>query len=266
MSTAAAQTYDLTLLHGSHAKWQRSAGLRALYGSLYVQMGRYMRAGASLELGSGIGAIRSFLPGVVTSDIVQTPYVDCACSAYEIERCRPPGTDAGDGDRVPLWQNILALDVLHHLCRPMDFFASAASALAAGGRIILMEPAATPLGIAFYRMCHPEPIIPAVIQPPFVFAADPQTGEFANMAMARGLFAQQRPAVDALLAGLGLRVQHVIYRDLLAYPLTGGYSGRQMVPTALLRGLIRMESCLPQGVLRQTALRMLVVLEKPGAE
>lgn len=263
MSQLDVPTYDLSLLAGSLAKWQRSTGLRSLYGSLYQHMGQHMLPGPSLEIGSGIGAIKTFLPKVTTSDITRTPYVDCACSAYDIgadHRSTTPGAREST-DQLSLWQNILALDVLHHLCRPFDFFASAAAALHHGGRIILMEPAATPFGLAFYRLFHGEPITPLAIQPPFVFDPASDTGTFANMAMAQSLFVTHRETVDSRLHQLGLRVSHLSYRDVIAYPLTGGYSSRQLVPTFAIRLLIRIESLLPQFVLRRFGLRVLIVLE-----
>ena len=116
-------------------------------------------------------------------------------------------------------------------------------------------------GRAFYRLFHPEPCRPADIRPPFVFPPDPD-GLFANMGMAHAMFGRERPHLEPLLLSLGLRIVSVRYRDLLAYPATGGLSKPALLPAAVLRGLMAAESRLPQFLLRRLALRVVVVLEK----
>lgn len=247
-------TYDLGLLEKSEAKWNRSGGLRAVYGSIYKAMRDCMVEGPSLELGSGIGKINKFIPSVITSDLVQTRYVDIACSAYKICESEEEGTNQ--------WSNILAMDVLHHLCKPMDFFWSAGASLRKGGRLILVEPAATPFGRIFYSLFHEEPIHPGKIKPPFAMRPDTTDGEFANMGMAVALFDKHLDVCLRMLDEAGLRLIELRYRDLLAYPLTGGYSNPQLVPTAVLKGLLSLEGKLPQILLKALALRLLVVLQK----
>ncbi|MFP4204011.1 MAG: hypothetical protein ACLFS4_06725 [Opitutales bacterium] len=61
-----------------------------------------------------------------------------------------------------------------------------------------------------------------------------------------------------------LRLQELSYRDLMAYPLTGGYSKPQMCPAGLVRCLLPVEARLPQFLLRRLGLRMRIVLEKVG--
>ncbi len=240
-------TYDLSLLQQSHRKWQASPALRAVYQDIFRAMAAQCTAGPSLELGAGIGVAGEVIPELVTSDLVKTEFVDRAVSAYEI-----PAED---------WANILAMDTLHHLQRPFAFMASAARALRAGGRIVLMEPAGTWGGRQFYRWFHHEPCQPDAVVPPYDFAAD-AAGEFANMGMGVGLLRIHRKDTEDRLAAMGLRVVRVIYRDLLAYPATGGFSQRALLPAPLLKGLLAVEQRLPQGLLARLALRMIIVLEK----
>jgi SAM-dependent methyltransferase len=243
-------TYDLTLLEQSLAKWRRSAALRAVYADIFAAMRRALVPGRTLEIGSGIGVARDFLPDLVTSDIVATKFVDRAVSAYAI----PPES----------WSNLVAFDVLHHLQEPLRFFASAAAALAPGGRIVLVEPAGTPGARCFYRLFHVEPCRPGLIKPPFRFEAEAD-GSFANMGMAHALFGRHRPVVETALRECGLRIVSVTHRDLLAYPATGGFSQPALLPSALLRVLLALERRLPQALLRQLALREMIVLERDGA-
>ncbi len=247
MSEATPITYDLTLLEQSQRKWRQSPALRAVYADIFANMRQVLAPGRTLEIGSGIGLAHDYIPELVTSDVVATPFVDRAVSAYEIPS--------------EAWGNIIAFDVLHHLQEPLRFFASAAAALGEGGCIVLAEPAGTPWGRLFYRMFHHEPCLPDRVQPPFVFPAEAD-GSFANMGMAQALFTVHRPVVAARLRELGLTIVSVKYRDLLAYPATGGFSHPAFLPAAMLRGLLEIERCLPQLVLRAIALRMLVVLQK----
>ncbi|MEX0326092.1 MAG: hypothetical protein AB3N33_08400 [Puniceicoccaceae bacterium] len=248
-------TYNLDLLASSAGKWQRSAGLRAVYGSIFEAIRAKLAEGPALELGSGIGNLKETLPQVVTSDLVKTQYVDTACSAYDI--IQPPDDVPGEK-----WANLIAVDVLHHLCRPFDFFQSASKVLAEDGRIILVEPAATLFGRLFYRLFHEEPIHPFRINPPFEMEPDNETGEFANMGMGVSLFRLNREACRERLSRLGLTVQEVAYRDLWAYPLSGGYSGPQLAPRWLIQPLLGLERFIPQGLMRHLALRMVIVIRK----
>lgn len=243
-------TYDLKLLEQSAHKWAQAPGLRHVYQRLWQRLLPWRRPGPSLELGAGIGTTRTIWPELTLSDLVQTRHVERAVSCYAIEA------------QPERWANLLALDVLHHLRFPWRFFASAAAALHPQGRIMLIEPAATPLGRVFYRCCHHEPMRLAEIQAPYEFAPNGPGDAFANMAMAYALFIRDHDLTVARLASLGLRICQVGFSDVLAYPLTGGYSHRQLAPTFLLRGLTRLEEALPQAVLRRLGLRLWVILEK----
>lgn len=250
-ATIGDETYDLGLLEKSHAKWKSSAALRAVYGSIYREMQAMAASGPALELGSGCGVIREFIPDVVTSDLRKTRFVDRAASAYTL--------DVVSG--AP-WSTIYLLDVLHHLREPMRFFAGAARVLRPGGRLVMAEPAATPWGRCFYGMAHHEPMKAERIHAPYVCPADTPDGEFANMAMAWTLFCRDRAEVAARLADIGLREVKLRFRDVLFYPASGGFSHRATLPAEILRWGMRLEGALPQPVLARLGLRMVVALER----
>lgn len=241
-------TYDLGLLERSAAKWEKSTALRAVYADIFRDVAVRLRPGRSLEVGAGIGIAKAYLPDLVTSDLVATAYVDRAASAYAL------------GETGERWANVIAMDVLHHLRRPLRFFASAAEALEPGGRLILVEPAATPGGRCFYQLAHHEPCRPAEIGPPFEFVDD--DGEFANMGMGWGLFERHRAELARSLTALGLALSEVHYRDGLAYPATGGFSRPALLPAGVLRALLAGERRLPAWLRRLIALRMLVVITR----
>lgn len=244
-------TYDLSILEKNASIWEKSPELRCFYEDIYSEIALNCIDGPILEVGSGIAASRDFFSNLTTSDIVKTPYVDCAMSAYDLQT----------GNEGP-WANIFAVDVLHHLKQPMLFFESAATVLCPGGRIILVEPAATLGGCAFYKLFHHEPIRPSKIKEPFDFESDGSNGEFANMGMGIGLFKHCRSQVDKLLKQYDLSCTVVNYRDLIAYPLTGGYSKSSALSTTSLKHILYLEKHIPQLLLRFLGLRMFVVIKK----
>lgn len=245
--TPTPQTYDLALLDRSSAKWNSSAALRAVYADIFGEMQRGLVPGSVLEIGSGIGMAREYFPGLVTSDVLATRFVDRAVSAYAVP-CEG-------------WNNIIAVDMLHHLETPLDFLKSAAEALAPGGRLVLTEPAGTWGGRIFYKLFHHEPCEPDEVCPPFQFAAGAD-GSFANMGIGHALFGRERATVMTSLKKHGLTLARIRYRDLMAYPATGGFSHSALLPPFALRGLLAIERCLPQWLLRFLALRMIIVLQK----
>ncbi|MFP4541498.1 MAG: hypothetical protein ACLFR7_07695, partial [Opitutales bacterium] len=87
-------------------------------------------------------------------------------------------------------------------------------------------------------------------------------GSFANMGMAVALFVDHRAWTEARLAEVGLRLVELRFSDPWAYPLSGGYSGRQLAPTSLLRLFTRLEDRLPPVLHRLLGWRLRVVLEK----
>ena len=243
-------TYDLRLIESGHRKWSNSCALRQVYGACFSAMEQQAAKGPALELGSGIGAMKRVVPDLVTSDIIQTPYVDIVASAYDLDALQRR------------WATVYAFDVLHHLREPFTFFASAARVLKPGGRIVILEPAATLSGRWFYKMFHHEPMRIHQLHAPYVFPSDDESGAFANMGLGWVLFVRDRAMVESKLADMGLQLMTVRFRDGLAYAATGGFSAPQLLPTWLIRFLLKIEKCLPQSCWQYLGLRMMIVLEK----
>lgn len=245
------ETYDLGILEKSYAKWQQSQALQIVYKDILQELLTYKRAGPTLEIGSGCGFALTVDPTIVTSDIAPTPFCNNPVSAYQIP------TNAPD------WGNILAFDVLHHLKTPFQFFSSAANALTPGGRILLCEPAGTRFGRAFYKAFHEEPCRPEEIVEPYEFEAGSEDSSlFANMGMGWAFFERDKAQIASRLQTLGLRIQKTVYRDLLAYPATGGLSKPSLLPSPFFKPILAIEKRIPRSIMKRLALRMLIVLEK----
>ena len=100
-----------------------------------------------LEIGSGGGFLRSFAAHATTTEFVPAPGVDLVLDACRIGKELPAESlDA-----------VVAFDVFHHLPDPSGFLGGLQSVLRPGGRLVLVEPWATPLGQWFFRLLHHEP-------------------------------------------------------------------------------------------------------------
>jgi len=88
---------------------------------------------------------RIFAPAVVSTDILPARWLKALADAQRL-----PFAAAS-------FDNIAMFDVLHHLDRPRMFLQEAV--LRRGGRIVMVEPAITPLSGLLYRNFHPEPVI-----------------------------------------------------------------------------------------------------------
>ena len=206
--------------------WQDKPVLREIYTSYYDRIASHCRRGSILEIGSGSGnfvlADRGFK--VVSTDILAAPWLDLVCDAQQL-----PFADAS-------FDNIVMVDVLHHLERPIRFFREAQRVLKPGGRIVYVEPAITPLSWAFYNFLHPEPVDLSV--DPLMDGAisrdkDPYD---SNQAIPTLIARKAHRRLSEMLPDL--RVVTTVWFDFLAYPLSGGFRSWSMLPVRLAGALM----------------------------
>lgn len=230
-------------------RWMAKPALRALYTDMYRRMADRLVPGPTLELGGGSGNFAAFAPQVVATDIVSAPWLAAVCDAQRL-----PFADGS-------FANIVLFDVLHHIERPVRFFAEAARVLVPGGRIVLCEPAITPLSSLFYRFMHPEPVVMRA-DPLADGDLSPDRDPFdANQAIPTLLF---RAAGQSALAR-AVPALHVVEKSLLslwAYPLSGGFRPWTLVPAAAVPALLRVERLALPLLGPLAAFRLLGVIEK----
>ena len=228
--------------------WRRKAVLRALYDDYYRRMIKLLKPGRTLELGAGSGHLRTYSRDSVLTDIQPAPWLDAAADAQAL-----PFRDA-------CFDNIVLLDVLHHVENPTSFFAEAARVLKPGGRIVMLEPAITPLSGLFYRYLHPEPV--NMRQDPFAaVAANPERDPYdANQAIPTLLFRRRRAEFDQHFPSFHLALVRNL--SLFAYPLSGGFRRWSLVPAFVVRPLLVLEDGLLILLGRFMAFRLLVMLER----
>jgi SAM-dependent methyltransferase len=110
--------------------WDRKPALRKAYACLHrlIRNELSVVAGPTVELGSGIGAIKEVIPGCITTDIFPNPWLDQTENAYRLSF----------GDRS--LANLILFDVFHHLESPGEAFKEFKRVVMPDGRLILMEP------------------------------------------------------------------------------------------------------------------------------
>lgn len=227
--------------------WERKPALRAVYLDLFHRMAERCAPGALVELGAGPGLLKTVLRDAIAMDVRPLPWIDAVCDAHAL-----PLRDGAVG-------TIAMFDVLHHLARPKLFFEQAQRALCAGGRIVIVEPAITPISGVFYRMFHREPVrmTAAPLGDEALSSHDPDD---SNQAIATLMFGRDERQFAALFPQL--KVIEKTFLSLVAYPLSGGFQEWSLLPEALARPLLRAEAALAPMVGRVAGFRLLVVLEK----
>jgi SAM-dependent methyltransferase len=205
--------------------------------------------GRSIELGSGICTLPQTCPRVEPTDVEPTPWVSEIVDAEALPYA--------DGSLA----NLVLVDVFHHLARPARFFDEAVRALAHGGRVVVLDPYCSAVSTRAYKRFHHErtDLAAGAFEDDASIAAEPLASNQARATLAffrhRNEFARRWPE---------LRVVELRRLALLAYPLSGGFTGRKLVPDKLGSALARGERLLAP-LDRLLAFRCLVVLERASS-
>ena len=260
MPTVEQREKTLERFRRHRAAWDENPALRALYAEWYGRIGAALppaELGPRIELGSGPGFARGFIPGLELTDVVAAPWHDRALSADAI--------GAPDGSVGAL----VLFDVLHHLPSPRRFFVEAARVLRPGGRLVMCEPLISPLSYPVYKFLHEEPVDMAV--DPLGMAAEGDAGGGggadddrdpfdSNQAIPTVLFGRRRSAFTRAFPSL--RIVSVERLAGPSYPASGGFSRRALLPMPIWRALHELERRLPSAAFRLFGFRILVVIER----
>ena len=240
------------ILQNHRELWRQKPVLRAIYSDFYERITAACRPGLSLEIGGGSGNLKDFAREVVSTDIVQVPWLDAAADAQALPFA------AGS------FANVVSVDVLHHIERPRRFLAEAERVLQPGGRVILLEPAITPISWAFYRFFHPEPVVLSA-DPLADGPLDSNREPFdANQAIPTLLFERYRQRM--IQAFPGLKIVQLKRLSLFAYPLSGGFRSWSLISAAVVGPMLSLERRLAPLIGRLAAFRLFVVIEKQDAD
>lgn len=136
-------------IHENAEHWRRKPLLRRVYQDFYRLIASRLlrdRPGLIVELGSGIGNLKSLIPEALATDLFPNPWLDQTENAYALS--------FADG----AVSNLILFDVWHHLQYPGTALEELRRVLCPGGRLILFEPGISLLGRLTYGCFHHEPI------------------------------------------------------------------------------------------------------------
>jgi SAM-dependent methyltransferase len=230
--------------------WRRKPLLQRIYRDFYAEIAGELRRdlpGETVEIGSGIGNLKTVMPEALATDIFPNPWLDRIENAYAL---------TFENESVA---NLILFDVWHHLQYPGTALAEFRRVLVPGGRLIIFDPAMGLLGRIVYRIFHHEPLgLRKELQwwAPPDFSSSEMT-YYAAQANAHRIFVSGEYAAK-------LGDWRMVRRSLIAgipYIASGGFSGPQLYPQSLLpvlRTIDRVASRVPSVF----ATRLLVALEK----
>ncbi|MCI0552079.1 MAG: class I SAM-dependent methyltransferase [Anaerolineae bacterium] len=230
--------------------WDRKPLLRTLYGDFYRLIAKQLSklpASKIVELGSGLGNIRDVIPECIRTDLFPNPWIDQIENAYKLSF-----TDESVSD-------LILTDVFHHLKYPGTALNELHRVLRKGGRVIMLEPCLSALGLLVYGASHDEPI--AVIKEIEWFAPETWKPENIDFYAAQGnatrifITKKYRPNLMSWKSIKTIRL------SAIAYAASGGYSKPQLYPTAFLPFIKNLEKILDLFP-ALFATRLLVILEK----
>ena len=230
--------------------WDTDEALRTLYGCWYGLVREELpphALGPWLELGSGPGFAKNVIPELELSDVVGAPWLQ-----HELDAENLPFEDGSLGALV-------LFDVLHHLPHPARFFAEAVRTLRPAGRVVMCEPYVSPVSYPVYRFIHEERCDLSVDP----LAEAPGTGDDpfeGNQAIPTLLLRRRRDELERRFPEL--RIAGFQRFAGLAYPASGGFGRRTLLPMRLWKALLAIEDRLPEAAFRLIGFRMLAVLER----
>lgn len=136
-------------LDRNHSAWMHKPILAKIYRRFYAAIADIMADSADapvVEIGSGIGKISEVIPNCIRTDLLNNPWVDQVENAYQL---------SFNDQSV---SNLILLDVFHHLKFPGTALDEFQRVLITGGRVIILEPCVSLLGMLIYGCLHKEPL------------------------------------------------------------------------------------------------------------
>ena len=244
VSTALAQ--HQVEIEANRRAWEDRPLLREVYAGFYRRVIAQMDpslAGRIVEIGSGVGNLKSHVPRSISTDLFPNPWLDLVCDGYEL-----PFASGS-------LSHVILFDVFHHLRAPNAFLREARRALQSQGRLLIFDPFISLASWPAYGLLHHEPV---AINEPIDDATElprPRDYYAAQGNATRLFFRDERPGWPD-----GWDVFHRNAFSAFHYLLSGGFSKPAMYPAQLLGVLRRVDDTL-SGRPRLFAARCLVGLK-----
>jgi len=234
-------------LQEHRAVWDAKRALQLIYGDMFDRIAAACGPGPTLEIGAGIGKLKTRVPQVISSDIQFSPWVDLVADAQKLP------FSAGT------FGNIVMVDVLHHVEFPMKFLRTAAEVLRPSGRLVMVEPAITWGSAVFYRYLHQEPVDMSAN----IFLdgePDPARDPYAANQAIPTLLVRNAGRFHQLVPEL--RLTDVSWFSFAVYPLSGGFKRWTLMSEGMARAGIALERRVERFLGRSLAFRMMTVMAR----
>jgi len=201
----------------------------------------------SLEIGSGGGFLKEFIPQVITSDVVKSEGIDRIEEAAKLS--------FPDNSLKAIYAN----GVLHHIKEPEKCLLEVQRVLIPRGKFVCNEPSSTLLGYFLNRYFHHEYTNKFVREWKIDGADNEGRLTQANMAMPYIIFKRDRELFRQRFKNL--KIVSIIYHDFLRYSLSGGLSYRSFIPPALY-GVVNFIEIIIKPLMPILGNNMLVIIQK----
>lgn len=232
--------------------WKKKKLTRYLYAKWYEEIAREFSPvdAPAVEIGSGTGNFKDFMPSVIASDIVRCDWLDMVNDAMAL-----PYGDSTIG-------NFVLIDAIHHVSDPVAAITEMSRCLRKKGRIIIYDVFISWFSYLYYNFLHDEDVD---LSADLFNMTDRPGGKApfsSNQAVATLLFFKEIERFKKRFPGLKAAKREV--REFLLYPLSGGFDSPQLVPAAFA-GFFEAVDGLALGIFGdKIAARCFVVLEKEG--
>jgi SAM-dependent methyltransferase len=237
--------------------WQRKSTLRRIYREEFFArlISSCRQDGVSVEVGAGPGFLREMLTGLISTDVVWCPWLDAVANAQYLPF------------KSSCISNLMGLDILHHLAKPMELLQEAERVLVPGGRLILVEPWITPFSYLVYRYLHHEDceLTARPLEGDAIRCVKEKKAFDGNQAIPYLLFS--RGTMEATLGVLS-RLEAVAIEPfcLFAWLLSFGFKPISLLPEIVYPWVAKFERMTLPFWRSAAALRVLVVLEKSSCQ
>lgn len=237
----------LEILEAQRRAWDSRPLVRRLYNGWFAELQSRMsdEPGPTVELGAGCGALKDFMPSVIATDVVATPWADRVVDAAALP--------FADGEV----SNLVMVDVFHHIPEPELALREAERVLAPGGRVVMCEPYCSPVSRLVYKYLHHEPAD---------MSADPaatQSGDDpfdANNALPTLLFWRRQELLERWVPQLRIAERRRL--AWFVYPVSGGFTKPALMPMRLAGPALGLERRLDSVLAPFAGFRCIVVLER----
>jgi ubiquinone/menaquinone biosynthesis C-methylase UbiE len=207
-----------------------------------------------LELGAGSGQLTEFLTeeSIIKLDIVKMPGIDVQADVYNI----PIKNLSID--------EIILVDVFHHLGKPWIFFEECYRILKKNGSLILVEPHRSIFSYPVFKLFHHEPMLLSRRYTPGIpiLNDDPSS---ADNGIPTSVFMNKKNKefLVTILKNKFEIVDNIKFSDFLSFFATGGLNrNKSIIKGNLFRLLLEAENHLPQFFLKIFGSRMIIALTK----